>query len=136
MKLNSAKNDFVRTLNAVPGLVAKLCYIARLRNEDGEYAHWGLTRTHGAEEAAESIMTAHKIIFREALRSPLDRLCSEIDKKENEEERQDLLRNFQGLGRTAVPSDAGKASRLHFSALVEAVSALVGSQRPSTHRAA
>jgi hypothetical protein len=136
MTLTSAKNDFVRTLNAVPGVIGKLCYIAGLQNEEGAYEHWGLVKTHGPEQAADSIMTAHKIIFREALRSPLAQLCSEIDSKEVQDAGQELLRRLQTAGATALPADAGKASRLHFSALVEAVSALSESQRQSTHRVA
>jgi hypothetical protein len=136
MTLTSAKNDFVRTLNAVPGLIGKLCYVARLHNADGTYEHWGMTKTHGAEQAADSMMIAHKIIFREALRSPLVRLCSEIEGKENEDSQQELLRQLQTTGATALPSNAGKASRLHLNALVEAVSALVESRRRSSRRAA
>jgi hypothetical protein len=136
MTLTSAKNDFVRTLNAVPGLLGKLCYVASLRNEEGSYQHWGLVRTHGPEQAEDSMTTAHQIIFREALRSPLNRLCSEIENAEVGDARRELLRELQTASATAVPASAGKASRLHFSALVAAVSALVESQRQSTHRVA
>src|SRR6266404_1688854 len=71
MTLKSAKDDIVRTLSCVPGLFGKLCYLAMLRNEGGDYEHWGLNKTHGAELASASMHTAHKIIFTEVLRSPI-----------------------------------------------------------------
>src|SRR3954463_9299031 len=103
MKLISATNDFIRTLNAVPGIVGQLCYIARLRNEDGGYDHWGLIKTHGPEQATDSIITAHKIIFREVLRAPMGRLCSEIASKENEGVRQELLQHLGTACARALP---------------------------------
>jgi hypothetical protein len=129
MTLKSAKDDIVKTLSCVPGLFGKICYLAMLRNEDGEYDHWGFNKTHGAELASASLHTAHKIIFGEVLRSPVPDLCSEVEIVSLER----CQRN-QDLRTHAVPDGTGKGPRLHFNAVVAAVSALAEAQRLSTHR--
>jgi hypothetical protein len=75
--------------------------------------------------------TAHRIIFTEVLRSPLSDLCSEFEAVGARQcQHQPELRS------QAIPAGTGKGPRLHFNAVVEAVSALVEAQRRSNHRAA
>ena len=131
MTLISAKNDVMRTLNFVPGLFGKICYLAALRNDSGEYEHWGFSRTHGAELASGSMHTAHRVIFTEVLRSPLLDLCSDLEPAGVEQ-----CQKRPELQAQAVPAGTGKGPRLHFNAVVAAVSALVEAQHSSTHRAA
>ena len=46
MPLFSASEDFARrTLSAIPGLLSRLAYMTSLRDEQGNYCHWGLV-TH------------------------------------------------------------------------------------------
>ena len=130
MALTSAKNDILRTLSCLPGLFGKICYLAALRNVEGEYEHWGFSRTHGPELASESMHMAHRIIFTEVLRSSLADLSSDLE----------MLGALQckrkpELKTQAVPRGTGKGPTLHFNAVVEAVSALVEAQHQSTHRA-
>ena len=129
MTLKSAKDDIVRTLSCVPGLFGKLCYLAMLRNEGGDYDHWGLNKTHGAELASASMHTAHKIIFTEVLRSPVSKLCSEVENVNVER-----CQNSEELRTHAIPSGTSKGPRLHFNAVVASVLALAEGQRLSTHR--
>ena len=131
MTLISAKDDILRTLSCVPGLFGKIWYLAALRNDDGRYEHWGFNRAHGAELASGSMHTAHKIIFTEVLRSPLLELCSELEAAGVEQCQQKPELRIQ-----TIPNGTGKGARLHFNAVVEAVSALVEAQRRSTRRAA
>ena len=50
--LKSALEDFASSsLSAVPGLLAKLHYVAMLHDGHGAYSHWGLARVHGQEAA-------------------------------------------------------------------------------------
>jgi hypothetical protein len=130
MPLLSASDDFMKTLTRLPGLFGKICYLSALRNEAGEYEHWGLVRTHGSEAAVESMRTAHKIIFSEVLRSSLRKLCSEIEAAGVQQ-----MHAREELRADAVPPGTGKAPRLHFNAVVEAVLALVEAQHQSNHRA-
>jgi hypothetical protein len=138
MTLTSAKNDFMRTLNSVPGLLGKIFYLATLRNEVGEYEHWGFEKIHGRELAAESISTAHKIIFTDVLRSPILELWSEIESLAdgNEGSIEGTMNRLMDLKTQAVPERACRGPRIHFNAVVEAVSALVAAQRQSSRRAA
>lgn len=129
MTLKSAQDDIVKTLSFVPGLFGKICYLAALRNDSGEYDHWGFNKTHGAELATASMHTAHRIIFTEVLRLPVSRLCSEVENVSVERCRKD-----QELRTHAIPQGTGKGPRLHFNAVVAAVSALAEAQRPSTRR--
>ena len=129
MTLKSAQDDIVKTLSFVPGLFGKICYLARLRNEDGEYDHWGFNKTHGAELATASMRTAHRIIFTEVLRSPLSRLCSQVENVNVERCQKD-----HELRTQAIPKGTGNGPRVHFNAVVAAVSALAEAQRRSTRR--
>lgn len=119
----------MRTLGYVPGLFGKICYLAKLRNEDGEYDHWGFKRSHGAELASESMHTAHRIIFAEVLRSRVTELCSELEIASLEQ----CLKN-QELRTHLIPKGTGRGLQLHFNAVVAAVSALGEAQRQSSHR--
>ena len=129
MTLKSAKDDVLRTLGYVPGLFGKMGYLAMLRNEDGEYDHWGFARTHGSELASESMHTAHRIIFTEVLRSRITELCSEPEMAGLEQ-----CQKSQELRKHVVPKGTGRGPRLHFNAVVAAVSALAEAQRRSTRR--
>jgi hypothetical protein len=135
MNLTSANDDFLRTLKSVPGLVGKICYMARLRNDSGDYEHWGLKKIHGYEQALESMATAHKIIFAEILRSRLANLYSEAEAKRLQcGDEEEFLKQLQHLRAMGVPRHCGKRQHLHFSAVIEAVLALAASQYPSNHR--
>jgi hypothetical protein len=55
-----ATDDFKkRTLSALPTLLEKLAYICSLQTQDGEYAHWGMSRLFGQQSACEAIESAH-----------------------------------------------------------------------------
>ena len=50
MALRSPLEDFeATTLQAIPGLLAKLHYIAGLHDGEGNYSHWGMGRTHAQD---------------------------------------------------------------------------------------
>ena len=65
MTLLSALEDLLtKTLGALPGLFAKLEYLASLR-EDGRYAHWGLTHVYGEVSATRALVDAHALVSSE-----------------------------------------------------------------------
>lgn len=80
MPLFSASEDFTRrTLSAISGLLSRLAYISSLRDEQGNYRHWGLARTHGDAAAAEAMRRAHLDLLEEVLRTPLCQLMRELE---------------------------------------------------------
>ena len=59
--LKSVKEDLqARTLHAVSGLLGKFEYFASLRQNDGSYSHWGLSRVYGEEAAQRALAEAHR----------------------------------------------------------------------------
>src|ERR1700746_786287 len=56
MTLKSVKEDLqARTLHAVSGLLGKFEYFTSLRQDDGSYCHWGLSRVYGEEAALSAV---------------------------------------------------------------------------------
>ncbi|MGH9649198.1 MAG: hypothetical protein ACRD3I_01880, partial [Terriglobales bacterium] len=66
MAFLSASEDFLTTtLAALPGVWGKLQYLSGLRNEAGDYDHWGLTRLHGEAAVQRALGEAHRDVFLE-----------------------------------------------------------------------
>ncbi|HMK28778.1 MAG TPA: hypothetical protein VK473_03770, partial [Terriglobales bacterium] len=77
--LSSAESDFEqRTLAAIPGTLARLEYVAGLRQDSGSYFHWGLAREFGEKTASDTIAGAHGRLFLDLLRTPLPLLLGEL----------------------------------------------------------
>jgi hypothetical protein len=140
MPLLSASEDFTRrTLSGIPGLLSRLAYIARLRDEKGNYRHWGLTRTHGSAAAEEAMCRAHIELLTEVLRMPLGQLMREVEYPQQIAlgTPQLLLEKSAPL-RSLVPTGAHVATFSHAKATILALRALEDAKnRPQTiHRAA
>lgn len=80
MTLRSALQDVKETtLSAIAGLLGRLKYLASLRQQQGQYKHWGVESVHGAEAAARALKTAHGEVLRNVLRTPLPALEQDLD---------------------------------------------------------
>jgi hypothetical protein len=140
MPLLSPSEDFTRrTLCRISGLLSRLSYIASLRDEEGNYCHWGLARTHGAVAATEAMRRAHFELLTEVLRAPLSQLMREVDDPQQAAPGapQVLLKKSTPL-RAIVPSGAHAATLSHAKATILALRALEDAKhwmQPS-HRAA
>ncbi len=123
MTLVSAYEDFrTRTLGALPGLWARLRYLAGLRTPDGAYRHWGMSRTYGPEAAQKAAAAAHSEIFLQFLRTPLQQLAREFsDATTSSGEPLDW--------KLFVPGDLGGGSEKHFNSIVSALLTLPRSRR-------
>ena len=79
MKILSASQDFEQvSLSGFPSVLEKLVYLAGLRRENGDYAHWGLAKVYGEQVAGAAIAAAHGRLYSDCLSSPLERLATEI----------------------------------------------------------
>jgi hypothetical protein len=133
--LKSALQDFESTtLAAVPGLLGKLHYIAWLHDEQGNYSHWGLERTHGAGPAQRAIRMAHAVLLTHILRAPLRALEEDLQYSTRSGEvtaEQFLLSLIRRLP-YAIPEKSGEPSARHLRAVLHALSLLAESPvRPS-----
>lgn len=78
MIYRAAENFKQRTLSAVPTLLERLAYICSLQMADGQYRHWGLTRTFGFRPAQEAIRTAHSELAVAVVQSPVREIYKEF----------------------------------------------------------
>ena len=124
----SPSDDFRNgTLSAVPGTLAKLEYLASLRQQDGDYFHWGLARIHGKETANEVIGAAHTDVFASVLRTPIRALWAEAASRAEEQNEAvgDYLREFAESGEALVPKELQGGVR-HFRSVLLALCSLAG----------
>ncbi len=138
MTFFSADEDFVfRTLAAIPGRVARLLYLAGLRDSAGQYEHWGLARTHGELVAQKAIAKAHTDAFLGVLRTPLAKLavdyedCRAATRAEGGPA-SDLLQNAVDL----VPQDLSGGGSKHFNLIVGVLCSLEKTHQHDKRRAA
>lgn len=127
MTLKSVKDDLQeRTLRAVSGLLGKLEYIAGLRQADGSYSHWGLSRVHGEDAAQQALTQAHQGLLSRILRTPLGKLRDDVKEScgpKNVAEGE-FLGELQEREPQLLPSSPGTGSRRHFSSVLRALAAL------------
>lgn len=125
MTLASAQDDFQqRTLGALPGLWAKLRYLAGLRGPAGAYRHWGMERTFGTETTQRVVAAAHSELFVQLLRTPLRQLRREFP--EEDPASAEMLDWSLYL-----PADLEGGSVEHFKSVVSALTAL-SAARPTS----
>jgi len=121
MRFRSARDDLEEvTLAAVPGLVARLRYLAGLREEDGRYRHWGLAKLHGEEEAEEALERAHREVTARLLRQPLAELYAEAE---------DVAGALEQPAERLLPGNADALVRAHFSSVWDALASVARRRR-------
>jgi hypothetical protein len=80
MTLKSALQDVKETtLSAISGLLAKLAYLASLRQAKGRYEHWGMESVYGAESTERALKAAHSEVVSRVLRTPLEQLSEDLE---------------------------------------------------------
>jgi hypothetical protein len=132
MTLKSAMEDLQsRTLRAVSGLLAKLDYLASLREPDGSYSHWGLARVHGESAAQRALQEAHRGIVTKVLRTPLRSLLRDVDesKRQTETGPADLLDRLKDCPSKVVPPGPGAGTERHLNSVLHALWHLAKSRR-------
>jgi hypothetical protein len=140
MPLFSALEDFTRrTLSGITGLLSRLGYITSLRDEKGNYSHWGLARAHGNAAATEAMGRAHLEVLTQVLRTPLSQLMREVEDPQQVAlgASQVLFKKSAPL-RSIVPTGAHPATLSHAKATVLALRALQDAKNSlqTSHRVA
>ena len=128
MTLKSVREDLqTRTLSAISGLLGKLLYLAGLRQEDGTYSHWGLSRIHGEEPAQRALGEAHRTALSAILRTPIGQLQADVEQssKAKTVSRENFVHELEKKEVQLLPPKPGAGSRRHLSSVLQALSALV-----------
>jgi hypothetical protein len=126
MTFRSAANDLRgTTLAALPSPLARLAYLAALRDAKGEYGHWGLAKVYGAEEAQRVLRAAHQEALDAVLRQSLAELYAEAEK---------APAMFEREAKELLPPPSGGLREAHFSLVWDALRAVArrrSSRRPA-----
>jgi hypothetical protein len=131
MTLFSAYEDFVvRTLASLPGSLAKLVYLGSLRDDAGDYCHWGMSRTFGQSSASEALTQAHTEAWLEVLRTPIPALLAETRDLETGGE------TWRGRPAKLTPPDVSGGTKRHFNSILLALSLLSQAAKEPNQRAA
>jgi hypothetical protein len=131
MTLLSVYEDFVvRTLASLPGSLGKLVYLASLRDDAGDYCHWGMSRTFGQGSASAALAEAHTEAWLEVLRTPIPTLFAETQDSEMGSEA------WREQPEQLAPPDAGGGTKRHFNSILLALSLLSQAAKESNQRAA
>ena len=131
MTFLSAYEDFVvRTLAPLRGSLAKLVYLGTLRNDAGEYCHWGMSRAYGQSSASEALAQAHSEAWLEVLRAPIPALFAETQRLEVGSE------TWRGEREKLTPPDVSGGTKRHFNSILLALSLLSQAAKEPNHRAA
>jgi hypothetical protein len=134
MPLFSANRDFLKSLDAVPGLWNKLHYLAKLR-QDESYEHWGLIKIHGVDAATDAMQAVHRVLVTETLRRTIPELVGDLSRfrQEQGEESLQLVSELVARGSLSLPPGTAQASTQHFSYVMSVVSALLKARSLSSH---
>jgi len=137
--LDSPAEDFSKTtLAAVAGTLGKLQYIAGLRQGNGEYFHWGMTRMHGEASASLAIAQAHTGLFLTLLRTPLRALWEEagVLAREQGADVGEYLRKLTEAGDALIPLHLQGGGRHHFNSVLLALGSLARAEERRAGQAA
>jgi hypothetical protein len=135
MTLKSALQDLQEsTLAAISGLLAKLAYLASLRNREGEYRHWGLSLVHGEESSDRAIKSAHSEVLSTVLQTPISELREDLRESSRTSNKtttaylEGMREQFNCLPR----SEQDSASARHLNSVLAALSSLEKNRKRAT----
>lgn len=137
--LESPNEDFSKTtLGAISGTLGKLLYVSGLRQRNGEYFHWGMSRIYGEASANLAIGEAHTDLFLTMLRTPIQELWEEAGElaKEQSIEVNGYLGKLQEKGGALVPMELQGGVVHHFNSVLLALCSLAKARARKTDQAA
>ena len=137
MTLFSAYQDLVlRSLAGLAGPLEKLVYLGSLRDDAGNYCHWGMSRTFGCQQASEALAQAHTEVWLEVLRTPIPALFDESRRLAADTEVATRSEIWRGQLEKLTPPNPGGGTERHFSSILLALSLLSRTAKEPNQRAA
>jgi hypothetical protein len=127
MALKSAWEDLTEnTLRTISGLLRKLDYLSELRQADGSYMHWGLTRVYGETATQQALAEAHQVLVSQILRTSLHDLLDDAVAASRSEQVTPTfdLERLRHRGPGLFPPNPLAGSELHLSSVLLALSSL------------
>lgn len=70
-------------LSTLPGPLARLEYMAKLRDAAGQYSHWGLSKMYGEADVKRGMAETHQSVLFEVLGAPFPDLEQEMQAKDS-----------------------------------------------------
>lgn len=109
------------------GLWARLAYVAHLRDDKGEYMHWGLMRCHGDDSARSAIREVHEGVYAELLRTPVSQSLKELRTSALAagQKSYDYIERFGADETDYVPTSMLKRTQRHFLTVVATLRTLL-----------
>jgi hypothetical protein len=135
MTLKSALQDLRETtLAAISGLLAKLAYLASLRDREGGYLHWGMSLVHGPEPSDRALKAAHGEVLGRVLRTPLNSLVEDLRESSQESavSSETFVQGMCGQLNELLPTQQDEASVRHLNSVLVALSSLEKSRERAT----
>ena len=118
MTLLCASDDFrFRTLSAFQCLLQKLAYVTGLRDNAGQYHHWGMRRAYGERAARAALAEVHSQLWIDVLRAPIPKLLEQLQQLDFAS-RRELLSNLKDYRTMTRPGDLAGGSTRHFSSVL------------------
>lgn len=136
MTFLSAKDDFRKnTLAALPNSLKRLDYLAQLRENAGDFAHWGLERVHGKEAAQQAMNEAFQALLGEILRVPVAQLWRDAQELDAEETARlgHLGERLKRLVTKEELRQLSKTKQLHLRAVLAALQELSRSRKADSY---
>jgi hypothetical protein len=133
MTLTSAVEDLrSTTLRTIAGGLRRLEYLSGLRDEAGNYSHWGLARVHGELAAAKALLEEHRLVASRLLAMPISHLLLDLEESSQQAGIPALnyLQRLHTQGKSLLPAGSSAAYAPHFSSALHALLCLAKA-RPS-----
>lgn len=135
MTLLSASDDLrLRTLSALGGVLEQLSYLVSLRDESGQYRHWGLIRIYGEKVTNDAGAELHSKVWLETLRTPLPKLQKELQELDRGK-RAEVLNSLRGSGQLSIPANLEGGGVRHFNSVLDVLESL-SKAKGGTHQLA
>ena len=137
MPLLSAIDDFVqRSLAALPTVWEKLRFVSGLREDDGNFHHWGLQQKYGDMATEAALTEVHAELCDELASTRLAELWLSADQAAHREQ-VDVAEFLKGLNTVSTrPEDLQGVAPEHLAYVVTNLSRVARYRSTSSHLAA
>jgi len=136
MGLISALEDLQQTtLKAIYGTFRKLEYLSGLREKDGAYTHWGLTRVYGDTAAKRALAQAHRSSLSKVLATPIRHLLQDAEESSQMAGTPPdaYVERLSSTSSKLLPPGPGAGSARHLNSVLHALSSLIKNRRQAAN---
>lgn len=126
--MRNAVADVSKSIHALPECFARLLYLGSLRDPNGDYEHWGLTREYGEKQTQSAFRQLHRAEFEGLLQTEFSDLIAKFKEHcESRGENYRLVIDQLSQDLPVSPSDVQEHSTEHFKYVLSSLLALAQS---------